>query len=341
MKYENSVTEFLNTQLVSVQKRLKKLEILRNRFLQTYPAELIREIPIDEYVVGKGSHTSFCYQLETTLREYGSIKGGSTADKKFGLYYSKEDANYKNLKRWGEDSQTAFSDILIEISKLLEWGQKFDLDTISNSKLSPMFRGKILSVYLPNDYLPIFSVRHVEHFLDKLNVPYSKSSTIEVKRNHLLEFKNSSALSMYDNYVFTQFLYWWCDPSVMENTLNEVEVEHFLNATDINACYITEEKLVRHRKLNQKILTDLKKLYDNRCQLCGIQAGIEFGDPIAEAHHIDYFSTSQNNDRNNIIVLCPNCHSILHRNNPKFDKKSKTYIFKSGQHLPLIHNKHL
>ncbi|WP_409970101.1 HNH endonuclease [Bengtsoniella intestinalis] len=339
--YENSVTEFLNTQLVPVQKRLKKLEMLRSKFLQTYPAELIREITLDEYVVGKGSHTSFCYQLETTLREYGSIKGGSTADKKFGLYYSKDDGDYKNLKRWGEDSLTAFSDILTEISKLVEWGQDLDLDAISSSKLSPMFRGKILSVYLPNDYLPIFSTRHVEHFLDKLNVPYSKASTIEAKRNHLLDFKNSSAFSKYDNYVFTQFLYWWCDPSITENTLSEVEVEHFLNATDINACYITEEKLVRYRRLNQKILTDLKKLYDNRCQLCGTQAGIEFGPPVAEAHHIDYFSKSQNNNQNNIIVLCPNCHSILHRNNPTFDKKDMSFVFKNGKRLPLIHNEHL
>ncbi len=58
-------------------------------------------------------------------------------------------------------------------------------------------------------------------------------------------------------------------------------------------------------------------------------------------YFIEYFSKSQNNDRNNILIVCPNCHAIIHRNNPNFNKATNTFEFKNGIQLTLKHNKHL
>jgi len=42
---------------------------------------------------------------------------------------------------------------------------------------------------------------------------------------------------------------------------------------------------------------------------------------LVEAHHIDYLTTSQNNDTTNIIIISPNYHRIIHKNNPVFNRK--------------------
>jgi len=41
---------------------------------------------------------------------------------------------------------------------------------------------------------------------------------------------------------------------------------------------------VKLRKLNQKIVENLKLLYNYRCQLCEQLSGEEFGSHVAEAH---------------------------------------------------------
>lgn len=339
--FNHSAESFIKLELAKTLKSYQKLELKRLKFLHLFPSSTIYNINIDNYIVGKGNHFSFCYQLETTLKAYGSIKGGSTADKKFGIYFNKKENSYKTIKKWGNDYKTAYENILSEIDNLIQSGEIEDIENIIDNKISPMFKGKILSIYMPEKYLAIFSVNHIEHFLEKLNISYYASEPIEIKRNKLLIFKNKSIFYNYPNYVFNEFLYWWMPPNKTENTITEIQLEQFFNTTDVNSCYITEERLVKIRKLNQKILKNLKIKYDNTCQLCGIQAGSEYGTPIVEAHHIEYFSKSQNNDENNIMILCPNCHAIIHLNNPKFDLVNKCYTFTNGSTLTLKLNKHL
>ena len=95
-----------------------------------------------------------------------------------------------------------------------------------------------------------------------------------------------------------------------------VEVSIDYDVTDPNAGFAENERLTRIRKLNRKIGENLKILYNYRCQICGKTIGEEYGSHIAEAHHIDYYVNSLNNDSNNQMVVCPNHHSIIHDANP-------------------------
>ena len=56
---------------------------------------------------------------------------------------------------------------------------------------------------------------------------------------------------------------------------------------------------------------------------------------LVEAHHIDYFTTSQNNDTTNIIIISPNYHRIIHKNNPVFNCKKFQFEFPNGELLKL------
>ncbi len=85
---DKGITQFINTRLKEFNKKYEESENERIKFIQLFPKNHLMQMQLDDYIVGKGGE-SFCYWIETKLRELGSIKGGSTADKKFGLYFNK------------------------------------------------------------------------------------------------------------------------------------------------------------------------------------------------------------------------------------------------------------
>lgn len=343
LKIKLLVDDYINKDLKKALKLDENNKILREEFLTRFPASNILNLQKDEYVTGKQNETSFCNFLETKLRSDGSIKGGTPADKKFGFYYSKPLGKYIWLeKRWGNDENIAFESILKSINELLIVGKTKSFTDISNIKLSPMFKNKILCTYYPNDYLNVFSPNHVEHFLKKLDINYNIASSIEVQRETLLGFKKSNLqMKNWSNFIFAHFLYKAFDPKSLIHIANEETIEHCLNAIDSNSCYITEMKLVKQRKVNLKIVRDLKHIYNGKCQLCAMNPSENFGVDILEGHHIEYFSKSQNNNSDNILLVCPNCHSILHKLNPIFNDETLSYEFENGNILALQENKHL
>jgi len=112
--------------------------------------------------------------------------------------------------------------------------------------------------------------------------------------------------------------------------------EYFMEANfnydviDSSASIFESPRVLKIRKLNRKIGDNLKLLYEYRCQICGGRIGEEYGACVAEAHHIDYFVSSLNNDAQNQLIVCPNHHCIIHDVNPVFDKKRKLYMYPNG-----------
>ena len=120
-----------------------------------------------------------------------------------------------------------------------------------------------------------------------------------------------------------------------------IESDFDYDLVDPKAGFILNERMTRIRKLNRKIGENLKLLYGYRCQLCGRLIGEEYGAHIAEAHHIDYYVKSLNNDSNNQMVVCPNHHSIIHEADPKFDRKRMMYLYPNGVEQRIVLNLHL
>ena len=120
-----------------------------------------------------------------------------------------------------------------------------------------------------------------------------------------------------------------------------IESDFDYDLADPKAGYVLNERMTRIRKLNSKIGENLKLLYGYRCQLCGRMIGEEYGAHIAEAHHIDYYVKSLNNDSNNQMVVCPNHHSIIHEADPKFDRKRMLYLYPNGVEQRVVLNLHL
>lgn len=119
------------------------------------------------------------------------------------------------------------------------------------------------------------------------------------------------------------------------------ENDNFGFMPDPTAGYVEVEKVMRVRKLNRNIADELKLLYDYRCQISGARIGNEYGCSVVEAHHIDYFTKSLNNDTSNIIIISPSFHRIIHQTSPEFDRKSLSFIFPNGVVEKVKLDKHL
>jgi hypothetical protein len=121
---------------------------------------------------------------------------------------------------------------------------------------------------------------------------------------------------------------------------DELEIEQIMNAKD-NSHLIEKEKTVKIRKLDKTIGDNLKRFYAYKCQICGLFIGELYDATVIHTHHIEYFSVSLNNDADNIMVVCPNHHGIIHAKNPVFDKKGKTFTYPNGLVEGLKLNVHL
>lgn len=124
-------------------------------------------------------------------------------------------------------------------------------------------------------------------------------------------------------------------------SMNESLFENML-LTDVDATIIEEPHLVKVRKLDRNVCLNLKKLYCYRCQICGQQISASYGDkPVIDAHHIDYFTKSLNNNYSNVLIVCPNHHRIIHAYNPVFKVQNKEFVYPNGYKEGLALNMHL
>ena len=114
-----------------------------------------------------------------------------------------------------------------------------------------------------------------------------------------------------------------------------------IKITDSDARIEERTQIAKVRKLDRSIGENLKQLYGYRCQICGKLIGEEYSAHVVEAHHIEYFVKSLNNDASNQMIVCPNHHSIIHDVNPVFDRTRKLYVYKNGMTEGLLLNKHL
>lgn len=185
----------------------KSINKLRKKFTSDYSINKLLTLKKEEYAVGQGEST-FCYRIENELNEWGNIHGSPAT--KFGIYYGKfgEDKSRKyriGRKEYGDNVDIAFKKIINSITMLIE--KKDDIEVIKKVPISPMFKGKILSVYYPDDFMNIFSSKHLNYFIDNLCIENSSRSELD-KQALLLHYKNSDqVMKKWSVYEFSRFLY--------------------------------------------------------------------------------------------------------------------------------------
>ncbi len=121
----------------------------------------------------------------------------------------------------------------------------------------------------------------------------------------------------------------------------EFEMDINYNRKDLTAKIEEKTKIVKIRKLDKSISDNLKLLYQHKCQICGLNFGDNYNGKIVEAHHIEYFTKSLNNNSDNIMIICPNHHRLIHKVKPTFDKSNLLFLYQNGYQEKLAINYHL
>lgn len=191
MNYQELQEAKQTFRLHALEKEMKPLFKAREDFVQKFSPAKIASMKIDDYVIGRQSKTSFCYELERKLDQLGRITGQPSS--KFGIWYSPQIDDYKYDPRFGNNFKEAYQKIKTSIIELLESGKQHDYDDIIANPLNALIKGKILSVYYSDDYLNIFSREHLDYYLRTLDLDTAElmKQNVVYKRNALLAFKDS------------------------------------------------------------------------------------------------------------------------------------------------------
>lgn len=119
-----------------------------------------------------------------------------------------------------------------------------------------------------------------------------------------------------------------------------VEFQQNYFKTDTNSSIEKVPTLAKIRRMDRSIIADLKQLYDFHCQICGLSFEI-YDTRFIEAHHIEAFVTSLNNNSDNIMVICPNHHRVIHATKAEFRYPDLSIIYPNGLIEKLMTNRHL
>jgi len=138
-------------------------------------------------------------------------------------------------------------------------------------------------------------------------------------------------------YTYTPENYGWLAK------VNEYDMEttESIDWTDSHASIQTKAGLIKLRQLDRTIGEKLKSHYAYRCQICGHDFGQPYAAHPVEAHHIDPFITSLNNNGSNQIIICPNHHRVIHQTKAEFRRDKLAFLYPNGFAERVVLNDHL
>lgn len=122
---------------------------------------------------------------------------------------------------------------------------------------------------------------------------------------------------------------------------SEEEIENIINQQDLHSKIVRKAQYANVRIFDTTIQKSLKRLYQYRCQICGATATVMYDVDVSEAHHIDYFINTANNNPGNIVVLCPDHHRIVHKTKAVFNFELHQFEYENAKVDPLMYNLHL
>jgi 5-methylcytosine-specific restriction enzyme B len=199
----NAVAKFTYTD-----EQKNREESLRRQFLERFPASGLADLTLEQYSLGlEPMENSFCYWLEFKTKELGSIQGGSAF--KFLVFFDKDGKNFRFADRFKtkEDAFASVKSGILELVRLGNEGRFAECENVPPFTTMAVIRGKILNMYYPEQFLPIFSVDHLKDFCLQLEVSANYDSQASMILA-LLKFRQENPLfSEWTNDKFFNFLY--------------------------------------------------------------------------------------------------------------------------------------
>lgn len=78
---------------------------------------------------------------------------------------------------------------------------------------------------------------------------------------------------------------------------------------------------------NQHLVEQLQKIYSGKCQICQWNPVDDYGKEICHGHHIQWLSRGGADDIRNMVLVCPNHHSVIHKLDAPLDYSDFSFDF--------------
>jgi 5-methylcytosine-specific restriction protein A len=91
---------------------------------------------------------------------------------------------------------------------------------------------------------------------------------------------------------------------------------------------------------NRTFVTELQALYKGKCQLCQWAPKDKYGYYICQGHHLQWICRGGEDSLDNMVLLCPNHHLVVHRCDAPFDFEDYSFCF-SRHREALLLNSHI
>jgi 5-methylcytosine-specific restriction protein A len=78
---------------------------------------------------------------------------------------------------------------------------------------------------------------------------------------------------------------------------------------------------------NKLLVSKLQKLYQGRCQFCLWDPQNTYGKYLCQGHHVEWLSRGGEDSIKNMILVCSNHHSAIHRCDAQFDYSDSSFDF--------------
>lgn len=75
----------------------------------------------------------------------------------------------------------------------------------------------------------------------------------------------------------------------------------------------------------------LREMYQDSCQMCGWSSMGKYRTEVCEAHHLHWLSRGGPDELENVMLLCPNHHRVVHRVDAVFDFSDQSFLL-PGEH---------
>lgn len=122
------------------------------------------------------------------------------------------------------------------------------------------------------------------------------------------------------------------EPSQFDLLLRETPVAYSAGKVD---------ELKTSYPCNRRLVSELNGFYAGRCQWCAFDSPTLYSVESAASHHIVYRSRGGQDIMENLVLLCPNHHTVIHATDAIFDYSKLSFQFPNGRVEPLCINKHL
>lgn len=78
---------------------------------------------------------------------------------------------------------------------------------------------------------------------------------------------------------------------------------------------------------NKKLVENLHEMYSGKCQICHWDPVNKYGNSLCEGHHIQWLSRGGSDELSNMVLVCPNHHSAIHKTDAPLDYNDLSFDF--------------